>query len=118
MRVDGQDDGQADRREDEADVRNLGTLEDEHGEDDRREAARAEPANERDRWGARTGPEERERDRDHPDDSERQHGEEERAPAHPVKHHRDDRCAEDEERCRAESVANRLDHLGRLLFLD
>src|SRR3954469_649966 len=96
------EDRDADRRHDGQEQRALvgkrRLVDEDHGEDDRGEAARAEPTHERKRRAACSAPQQRERDRQHPDDRQAEHGVGENLPAQVVERGSEDDGAEDDER--------------------
>jgi hypothetical protein len=97
VRVDGERDRDGDREQQRVEVRELCVVEQGDREHDRREAARAEPAQERQGRSASAGSQHRERDRHHPHDRQAEDGVEHDLPGHLVQQRAEDDRAEDDE---------------------
>ena len=92
-------------------------LDDEDREDDRRESARPEPAEEADRRPPRSRTEHRDRDREHAHYREAQDGVEDDRPSHLIQRRLEQYGAEDDERDRAQDSSSLLDQVADLALL-
>src|SRR5262245_41717818 len=97
VRVDGERDRDDPGRDDRVDVVELGTVEHEHDEDDRREPARAEPACIGNRGQPCAGSERRNGDGDHARDRQAEHAVKDDAPVDLVQDGAERRSTEDDE---------------------
>ena len=106
---DGEADGEEDRGQQHGRVLEVGLLDEDHREHDRRQATGPEPAEEGDRRPPRTGPEHRQRDGKHADDRQAENGIDDDARGEVVEHRHEHDGAEEDEGGRTEQVARLLE---------
>ena len=113
-----QEDGEADREEDRVQqhrlVRQVGILDEDHREHDRRQSARPEPAEERDGRAPRAGSEHRQDDGEHADDGQAEERIHDDLDGEVVERGHEHDGAEEDERDRTEQAARLLEEVAHL----